>query len=236
MASRRTRIKGIANIPQRKKNTAPTENPPDSLSTEKPKEIAQAEVPIDNTFEDQNAPPLVNKPDSEELPESSNSPAQASSSNEVPNPTLIYPEIEKPVATNPELDNINSKEPTKPLTRRKCFKPVINPNVIKQRVLPKEIPSVINTDQALNEEKSKVITEPAQNNSVVIHSDVVVPEPAIINVACDITKQISEASPSENQPVFNEENVSNVVFRNPELLSSDTEYPGPPASPSKYNR
>lgn len=228
MASRRTRIKGIANIPQRKKNTTPTENPSDSLTTEKPEEIAQPEVPIKSEFEDQNAPP-VTKPETEKLPQS----LKTEQSNDLPNPLSMEPEIEK----LPAAEDI--KEPTKPLIRRKCFKPVINPNVIKQRTLPKEIPITDNINQAPNVEESKVIAEPApaQNNSVVIHNDVLVSNPAIsTKVACDITKQISEASPSENQPVLNEENVSNVVFRNPEFLGSDTEYPGPPASPSKYNR
>lgn len=154
MASRRTRIKGIANIPQRKKNVAPTENPSESLTTEKPEEIAQSEVPTNKQ---------------------SNG---LTSSNELPNPIPVEPEKQK-------------------LT----------------------------------------VAEPAQSNSVVIHSDVEVSKPLIsTKVACDITKQISDASPSENQPVLNEHNVSNVVFRNPENLGSDTEYPGPPASPSKYNR
>jgi len=100
--------------------------------------------------------------------------------------------------------------------------------------LPKEIPVTNNINQAPNVEESKVI---AAANNVLIHNDVLVSNPAISRkVACDITKPISEASPSENQPVLNEENVSNVVFRNPDFLGSDTEYPGPPASPSKDNR
>lgn len=235
MASRRTRIKGIANIPQRKKNTTPTENPPDSLTTEKPEEITQPELPIKSEFEDQNAPP--SKPDTEKPPQSIKTEQSNSltSSNDLPNPLSMEPETEK----LPAAEDIKPTEPTKPLIRRKCFKPVINPNVIKQRTLPKEIPVTNNINQAPTVEESKVIAEPApaQNNSVVIHNDVLVSNPAISRkVACDITKQISEASPSENQPVLNEENVSNVVFRNPEFLGSDTEYPGPPASPSKYNR
>lgn len=204
MASRRTRIKGIANIPQRKKPVPGTET------------LTSNDVKLDetnkndNTKENENATEaaeaanIITKQEDQDINAS-----QTKSKNEDVN-ISSNAEIREVECTETALNNdkslsceiVSAPESEQkipdlpklvPIVRRKFLKPGINLNLIKHRNANKEENSAIEADTSSTSPNN--LENGHKSDKVIVLSEVRIPKVpnSPLKVARDITKMISDS-------------------------------------------
>lgn len=216
MASRRTRIKGIANIPQRKKPVPGTETLTSNDVKLELLEETNKNNNIDNTKENENATEaaeavhIIEKQEDQDI---INAPQSKFKNEDV--------ELEKVnISSNAEVHEVKYTETSSnndkslsceiisapeseqkipnlpklvPIVRRKFLKPGINLNLIKHRNATKEENSAIEVDAPSTSHNN--LENVHKCDKVVVLSEVRIPKDpnAPIKVARDITKMISDS-------------------------------------------
>ncbi|XP_066249374.1 transcription factor TFIIIB component B'' homolog [Euwallacea similis] len=218
--SRRLRIKPAVNINQKRRVAETVETP---LISEKPAEESfEAEIVKTETITssethqvdlDKNGTPS----DSSQYTETS-TPEPETPSNEIIELPLVVAENDNKHAEN------NSNKQISVFMKRKFLKPSINPNLLT----PRPIAIIPSAETPINS------AEGPTNNNIVILNEVTISKPSN-KVAKNISKILSVEAPTpEIPPLTHIESSPTVTL--PHLEGSNIEYPGPPASPSKYNR
>ncbi|XP_050498585.1 uncharacterized protein LOC114325342 isoform X2 [Diabrotica virgifera virgifera] len=248
MASRRSRIKGIANIPQRRKATNEENklNLTESEAGENEKPSENKDAPLDNSNTGNsisNDAIEINLPKPEALTQivketfnngvtNIKNEAQQNSKDCDKN---LTPATEPPKpATEPPKPATEPPKPTN-ILKRKFIKAPVSLNAIKNRKKPYQESLEKGVDTQVNEtvetNKNKVLGnfEQSSNN----------------DLACTVNKEfikneeVSAAHDIQNQ-LPKEDNIGNLFQKPVPLFSniqhSDTEYPLPPPSPNKANR
>uniref|UniRef100_V5GSX4 Transcription factor TFIIIB n=1 Tax=Anoplophora glabripennis TaxID=217634 RepID=V5GSX4_ANOGL len=249
MASRRTRIKGIANIPQRRKNVSEEKTEEsDNLVSEQDNEKQPAPNPVDKSEELLTGAPAESNKESD-----SNVPQEIGVSKDfdavvhsnsgdatVPNPTesQTSPAVENNVV--PQI----VQPPKPPLKRRTFIKPQVSASVINRK--PKQNVEKDHTETSV--EKSCLETDKIETSDTATQQGPVengLKEKQFIskgvsNVAREVTLDEVHLTPQIGTPhqevESSDKGVKKIVPQTSNTPNSDTEYPPPPPSPSKINR
>ncbi|CAG9826502.1 unnamed protein product [Diabrotica balteata] len=234
MASRRSRIKGIANIPQRRKAT----------NEENKLKLTESEAGENEKISENKAVTLENST-------SGNSINNDATEINLPKPetlTQIVNETFNNGVTNIENEaQQNSKdcdknltpanEPPKPtnILKRKFIRAPVSLNAIKNRKKPSQ--------ESLEKEIDSQVNETVETTKKVLDNF----EQGSNNLTCTLIKDVDKDKNDEVSATYDiqnqlpkEDNIGNLFQKPVPLFSniqhSDTEYPLPPPSPNKANR
>lgn len=229
MASRRTRIKGIANIPQRRKPGATSINTETPQNNTEDENNLTAEPNLENTIiikdtKQLKTPEIIQKPGHsfiEQPPETK--------PKDTTTPQIVNNESNLKENAICDITEEIDKKPVVPL-RRRFIKPTVSLNAINRKVKETALTNDEKNTQALS--KSEFIANSGGSATKITILDEFITRPdhsEEISLQKSEEKTLSFASPPPNI-------LSKVSMGNTGVLNSDIEYPIPPPSPNKVNR